>query len=182
METTPQHLNKTELHDRTLWFDGDSSYPADSVTRSLVRDGGLFVDKITRDINMYNLYVPPEEQLRVKTECRELKFDWVIPEEFKNINVRQFVIAKLEAESEKFNDAEISARAVRLHKELKLFEKHALIDVLRVLIYIINTLHNEKVVWGVGRGSSVSSYVLYLLGVHDVDAVEYDLDVTDFLH
>jgi DNA polymerase III alpha subunit len=37
-------------------------------------------------------------------------------------------------------------------------------------------------VWGIGRGSSVSSYVLYVLGVHDVDSYAYDLDIGDFLH
>jgi len=185
MEIIPPLLNKTELHDRTLWFDGDSSYPADNVTRAIVRDGVTFVNEMTRDIQMYNLYVLPEDQIRVKTENRELKFDWNIPEEFKNLNVDEYLKERLLEQYDanpEWRDLDVEKRALRVHREMKLFKKHALIDVLKVLIYIINTLHNEKVVWGVGRGSSVSSYVLYLLGVHDVDSVEYDLDIADFLH
>jgi DNA polymerase III alpha subunit len=39
----------------------------------------------------------------------------------------------------------------------------------------------NHVIWGVGRGSSVASYVLYLLGVHRIDSMFYDLDVSEFL-
>jgi DNA polymerase III alpha subunit len=53
--------------------------------------------------------------------------------------------------------------------------------ILRAITYVINTLQDKNIVWGVGRGSSVSSYVLYILGVHDVDSVKYNLDIADFL-
>jgi len=173
-------LNKTELNDRTLWYDGTSSYPATGVLHSHV----LFVDKITTEIKQYNQLVPPEKQIRVKETNDPLKFDWLIPDEYKNLNVRKYVIDKLVAlaEQENYSDKEKADRAVRVSKELKLYEKHTLFDVLRVLIFVINTLNNEGVVWGVGRGSSVSSYVLYLLQVHDVDSVKYELDIADFLH
>jgi len=36
-------------------------------------------------------------------------------------------------------------------------------------------------IWGVGRGSSVASYVLYLLDVHRIDSMFYDLDPSEFL-
>ena len=39
----------------------------------------------------------------------------------------------------------------------------------------------HQVIWGVGRGSSVASYVLYKLGVHRVDSMYYDLDPQEFL-
>jgi DNA polymerase III alpha subunit len=173
-------LSKTELNDRTLWFDGTSSYPATGVLHSHV----LFVDKITTEIKQYNQLVPPEKQIRVKETNDPLKFKWLIPDEYKELNVRRYVIEKLIelTERENFSDKEKADRAVRVSKELKLYENHALIGVLRVLIFIINTLNNEGVVWGVGRGSSVSSYVLYLIGVHDVDSVKYELDIADFLH
>ena len=82
----------------------------------------------------------------------------------------------------KEDDTEVNKRAVRVAKELSLFKTHGLFDILRVLIYVINTLDHNSVVWGVGRGSSVSSYVFYLIGVHDVDSVRYELDIEDFLH
>jgi DNA polymerase III alpha subunit len=42
-------------------------------------------------------------------------------------------------------------------------------------------MHQNNVVWGVGRGSSVASYVLYLLGVHKIDSLKYNLDIHEFL-
>jgi DNA polymerase III alpha subunit len=49
------------------------------------------------------------------------------------------------------------------------------------MVYVIDTFKKNNVIWGVGRGSSVSSYILYLLEVHDVDSVMYDLDFNEFL-
>jgi DNA polymerase III alpha subunit len=46
---------------------------------------------------------------------------------------------------------------------------------------MVDTFREEKIVWGVGRGSSVASYVLYLLGVHKVDSLKYNLNVDEFL-
>jgi DNA polymerase III alpha subunit len=180
-------LNNVKLKDRTLWFDGDSSYPADTIIK---RSGTVtsvrydFVDNINDEIKRYNNLVPLGEQIQIKESIRPLKFDWIIPDEYKTLNVRSYVIKKLEilVEESTFTDREISDRAVRVSKELKLFETNGLNNVLRVLIFIINTLNNQSVVWGVGRGSSVSSYVLYLLEIHDVDSVKYQLDIADFLH
>ena len=42
-------------------------------------------------------------------------------------------------------------------------------------------LKTNSIVWGVGRGSSVASYVLFLLGVHKIDSVKYNLDWREFL-
>ena len=42
-------------------------------------------------------------------------------------------------------------------------------------------MRKNNIVWGVGRGSSVSSYVLFLMGVHKVDSMKYNLDIKDFL-
>ena len=65
--------------------------------------------------------------------------------------------------------------------ELTMFEERNLFPVLRILIYIIETMRKHKLVWGVGRGSSVASYVLYLLGVHKVDSLKHNLDIKEFL-
>jgi len=42
-------------------------------------------------------------------------------------------------------------------------------------------MRKNNLVWGVGRGSSVSSYLLYLIGVHKVDSYKYRLDIKEFL-
>jgi DNA polymerase III alpha subunit len=69
----------------------------------------------------------------------------------------------------------------RVETELELFTARNLTDILRLLIHIVTILRKNNVVWGVGRGSSVASYCLYLLGVHRVDSIRYDLDIKEFL-
>jgi DNA polymerase III alpha subunit len=65
--------------------------------------------------------------------------------------------------------------------ELSMFIHHNLIDVLKYLKYLVDTMRSNNVVWGVGRGSSVASYCLYLLDVHKIDSLKYDLDIKEFL-
>ena len=72
-------------------------------------------------------------------------------------------------------------RVERLSSEIWLFKSEKLDEVLRVLIYVVDTMREKNVIWGVGRGSSCSSYLLYLLGLHEVDPVRYQIEVTDFI-
>ena len=65
--------------------------------------------------------------------------------------------------------------------ELTEFKARKLYPVLTVLIYIIDTMRKNNLVWGIGRGSSVASYVLYLIGIHKVDSLKYNLDIKEFL-
>ena len=68
----------------------------------------------------------------------------------------------------------------RLNQELSLFKKHNMIPVLKTMKFIVDTLKKNNIVWGVGRGSSVASYALYLIGVHRVDSVKYSLPINEF--
>jgi DNA polymerase III alpha subunit len=68
----------------------------------------------------------------------------------------------------------------RVSLELDLFTKNKMYDVLHVMKYIVDTLRANNVVWGVGRGSSVASYVLHLIGVHKVDSIKYKLPIEEF--
>ena len=74
-------------------------------------------------------------------------------------------------------DAELQ----RAGHELMLYQERGLFDLLRYLKYLVDVMTENHVIWGVGRGSSVASYVLYLLGVHRIDSMFYDLDVSEFL-
>lgn len=68
----------------------------------------------------------------------------------------------------------------RVTLELELFVKNGMYDVLHVIKYIVDTLRLNNIVWGVGRGSSVASYVLYLIGVHKIDSIKYKLPIEEF--
>jgi DNA polymerase III alpha subunit len=142
---------------------------------------GLFVDRLSEEVKRFNNLVPPEEQLTIKENVEPLDCSWNIPQEYKDLDLVDYLINKLyELEIGRYS-TDFDVRAKRVATELALYNKLNIENVLRTIIYIINTLDSKNVVWGVGRGSSVSSYVLYLIGVHDVDSVLYDLDINDFL-
>jgi DNA polymerase III alpha subunit len=184
LELTEQHLSNTELDDRTLWYDGDTTVSGDRIVELAAKYAlarSIWVDEVTPEIQQYNAIVSEEERLHVKEMCNSLNFDWNIPEEFKQLDVVQYIFQLVQAKTAGYDEDQIDIRLLRTNEELKHYNRLGLFDVLRTLIYIINKLEEEQVVWGVGRGSSVSSYVLYLIGIHDVDSVQYELDINDFL-
>lgn len=182
METTTANLYKTDLTDRSLWFDGDSSYDADQLLHLLSKYNVHYVDRINDVVKQFNANVSKDQELRVKQTVRPLSFEWNIPDQYKALDVREYLFDKLVETTKGISEEEFSERALRVINELSLYEKRDLFDVLRAIIYVINTLTETNSVWGVGRGSSVSSYVLYLIGAHDVDSFAYGLDIEDFLH
>ena len=70
---------------------------------------------------------------------------------------------------------------MRVEEELKVFEERGMEDLLRYMIYLVDYMRENDIVWGVGRGSSVASYVLYLIGVHKINSIKYSLDWREFL-
>ena len=109
-------------------------------------------------------------QLDVEEFDRINQQTWFIPDEYKNLDIKSYVL-------ERTPDHAVD----RVNEELNLYDKYNIIDVLKVCVYIIETLRKNNIVWGVGRGSSVASYVLYLIGVHKVDSIKYELDINEFL-
>ena len=109
--------------------------------------------------------------IAVEDHDRALQSDWYMPDEYKQMNVEEHIRSLTKTQEEK----------TRVEEELVLYRKYNVLNVLRFLVYLIDTMRTNNIVWGVGRGSSVSSYVLYLLGVHKVDSIKYGLDITDFL-
>jgi DNA polymerase III alpha subunit len=176
----------TVLTDRTLWFDGDSTVSSDNISQWIGMDPGknIYIDHLTDDIIQYNKLVPVTDQMTVKTEVREFDLTWNIPDEFKRLNINDFVYDKLlqVEKQEQLTEYQMQSRMERVSYELSLFYKLKLHNIIKTIIYVIHTYTQNNTVWGVGRGSSVSSYILYLIGVHDIDSVEYDLDVLEFLH
>lgn len=96
--------------------------------------------------------------------------EWFMPKEYKELDIETWILSQCSS------DVEIA----RVNHELEEFRKRNLILLLCQMKYIIDTLRKNNIVWGVGRGSSVSSYVLYLLGVHKVDSIKYNLPLNEF--
>jgi len=96
---------------------------------------------------------------------------WFMPEEYKQLDIVEFLLDKTQNETQ----------YQRVVQELELFAQHNMIDVLKYIKYLVDTMRKNNIVWGVGRGSSVASYVLYLIGIHKVDSIKYELDIHEFL-
>ena len=97
--------------------------------------------------------------------------EWFMPDEYKNMNVFEYCVKKTEKPHE----------YKRVDEELEEFRNRGMIDLLRYMIYLVDFMRENNIVWGVGRGSSVASYVLYLIGVHKIDSIQYGLDWREFL-
>jgi DNA polymerase III alpha subunit len=141
-----------------------------------------FVTELNEMVAEYNRNVAASQELRVKESCGELSFDWTIPDKYKTLDVVDYLFQAHQMLFEHVSPTEFDQREKRLAEEVVLYQKLGLFDVLRAIIWIINTLTATNTVWGIGRGSSVSSYALFVVGVHDVDSYAYDLDIDDFLH
>jgi len=110
------------------------------------------------------------------TDSIEYSKQFDIPQHYKEIDVEQFVKGLIP----QCGDSDVSVKA-RVEEELALYKARNLYPVLQLMIYIVDTMRKHNLVWGVGRGSSVASYCLYLIGVHKIDSVKYNLNIREFL-
>lgn len=182
VENTKAHLLNTKLRNRTLWYDGTTSFDPQKLSKYVRMYDVEYVDYINDDVKEYNKNVSREQEIKVKTQCSDFDYSWNIPEEYRSMDVVSYISDQHLKLTANMDDDECDARDVRLAQELRIYKKQGLFNILRTIIYIINKLVETDTVWGVGRGSSVSSYVLYVIGVHDVDSYAYDLDIKDFIN
>lgn len=115
------------------------------------------------------IYETPQLTVEESDAARQAK--WFIPEPYASIDVQEWLLMKCQTEQE----------VVRVLEEYAMFEERDMVDMLRCLIYLVASFREEGIVWGVGRGSSVASYCLYLIGIHRVNSLKYNLDVAEFL-
>ena len=133
------------------------------------------IDKYSQSLKELGIDLPvintaperPKPEIFDKENCD----NWHMPDKYYEINVLQWLLEKCQNDEEK----------MRVQMEYDLFEKKSFIKVLQFLIYFIDTLRANNVVWGVGRGSSVASFCLFLIGVHKINPMLYDLDIKEFL-
>ena len=112
-----------------------------------------------------------ELDIDVKQFHKQNQDDWNMPDKYKNLDIAKYLLDLCKT------DVELQ----RVGKELLLYQQRDMFGLLCFLVYLVDTMRDNNVVWGVGRGSSVASYVLYLIGVHKIDSIYYDLDVDEFL-
>jgi DNA polymerase III alpha subunit len=113
----------------------------------------------------------PEELLSFDEFHENCAKEWVFPVIYQQINVKTWLLDKCKTQHE----------VDRVNEEYKLFEERNLIMLLRLFIFLVNYMRENKLIWGIGRGSAVSSFCLYLIGIHRVDSLKYNLNIKDFL-
>lgn len=112
----------------------------------------------------------PKEDISIQEFDRSLQKQWFMPAEYKNFEIVGFLLDQTTNETE----------YQRVVEELDLFYQHDMVDLLIYLKYLVDTMKENNIVWGVGRGSSVASYCLYLLGIHRINSIKYGLDIREF--
>ena len=97
--------------------------------------------------------------------------NWYMPTEYKELDIAKYVLDQCTTEAE----------LQRAGEELILFQERNMFVLLQYLKYLVDTMRKHNIVWGVGRGSSVASFVLFLLGVHRINSLYYDLSIDEFI-
>jgi len=117
-----------------------------------------------------NLKVYQDIDISVSEFDKICQSEWFIPNEYKTMDIEGFLVDRCPKQNYQ-----------RLIEELQEYKSRNMLDLLKWLKYIVDTCKANNIIWGVGRGSSVASYVLYLIGVHKIDSLKYNLDWHEFL-
>jgi DNA polymerase III alpha subunit len=125
----------------------------------VIDDASLYLERIETEFLDY-----PKPKSKLNTD------NWFMPDSYKEMDIEKFVIMQCKTDE----------YIKRANIELKEFEDRNLTMLLKQVKYIIDTLRKNDIVWGVGRGSSVSSLVLHILGVHKIDPIKYDIPLNEF--
>jgi DNA polymerase III alpha subunit len=139
-------------------------------------DDTMLVEERTNSIKQIELQLgfkfmePYETHFEIADYDRSCQRIWNMPEDYCP-NLVEMLYGMCTTEEQ----------TTRVSEELEAFIQHGMMDLLFYLKYLVDTLRANNVVWGVGRGSSVASYVLYLIGVHRIDSMKYNLDWHEFL-
>lgn len=175
------HSYNTELSDRILWYDGATTIAPSLLTSFKFGKESVHVTHLTDAVRQYNKNVAKDREISVKLESDPLTYDWVIPNSFKELDIYDYVIEAHSHLMEDVDAAELGKRERRLITELMMYEARGLTPILQSMIWVMFEINKRDLVYGVGRGSSVASYVLYVIGVHDVDSFRYGLDIDEFI-
>jgi len=134
----------------------------------------------TKPINIYNewcqtfdldKFIDAKTENTTDTYVEDCLRNWNMPDKYMDINIQEWLM-------ERCTNAQ---QRDRVYTELLEYEKRGMIIVLKFLLHLVHTCEQHDIVLGVGRGSSVASYCLYLLGIHHIDSIKYELDIKEFL-
>ena len=165
------------LNDRSLTPDGKIVVRPDKVEELLIRGIPLSKIRVTElndEIRKFNAITEEHLDL-VSDENISLNLDWDIPPEFKNLNLDEYVNSLIAQEQSEIAE-------IRLQNEFQEFKRRNMQMFLRTIIFIVAEFRKKNIVWGVGRGSSCASYLLFKIGLHSVNPLKYKIPYSEFFH
>jgi hypothetical protein len=104
-------------------------------------------------------------------------YGWTTPEPWASADPADACIARLESLGLHTDAAYVG----RLEREVIEMESRGMLPVLRHTMYLVDHWRKRGVAWGVGRGSSCASLVLYLLGLNLIDPIKHGIPMEEFL-
>lgn len=183
-----QFMSLTELTNRKVWFDGTSQVDPDMVPELFlhgVSPENIAVNYLNEDIKKFNT-LSDIQIAHSKNQNRVFSYDWNVPEKYLDLNISAYAEGKLELYLQKISNTltenDVNNYFVRLKQELQEIQNRNMNQLFCCLVYVLQTLKETNTVWGVGRGSSCASLVLFLIGIHKVDPVKFGIPATEFFH
>ena len=137
----------------------------------------VFVNDAIKFDEVLQLENPPELIKYSIDNCSVNEFDeknqnhWLMPKEYYDLDIAQYILDQCSTDEE----------LQRAGQELILFQERDMFILLKYLKYLVDTMRKNNIVWGVGRGSSVASFILFLLGIHKINSLYYDFSIDEFI-
>lgn len=168
------------LKNRVLDKQGNIVYFPDALIELLYKDvdiNDVYFTEDNDDVKLFNQYAFEnfdnkkfENPTKLKT-LEERKHDWFYPKSYDEINLEDYFLNLCNNDEEKN----------RVKTEVNMFVERDMEKFLRFCIFFSDEMKKNNWVVGVGRGSSVASFCLYLLKIHLVNPLKYNLNIKEFL-
>lgn len=174
---------KTILTDRVLWYDGTNEVNPEIIPELLLLNvpiNRITATRLDDDLIKFNdLQEGAAGDLISVSKKQNTAFDfaWKVPAKYFEIDLAEFAMNQLTR-----LNLDIFEYLTRVADELELIFKMRLVPIFQTLIYVIDELRANNRIWGIGRGSSCASLILFLIGIHSVDPVRYDISLEEFFH
>jgi len=143
--------------------------------QNMVVDSTVDIEKLTQYIedpgSLLTWTFPTDSDVSVPEFHLTQQSHWHMPDQYKTLDIAEYILSLCSTQEE----------LQRCGEELLLYQEKDLFNLLRYLKYLVDVMKTNNLIWGVGRGSSVASYVLYKLGVHKINSMYYNLDIKEFL-
>ena len=166
---------KSDIYGQQIFNEGELCLlylqdPLRTIKYAFVEKDIIF-DDILQLENIPKLIKYADPKLSVEDFDNNNQSKWHLPNEYANMDIAKYVLDKCA------NEAELQ----RAGDELIKFQERDMFILLKYLKYLVDTMRKNNIVWGVGRGSSVASFVLFLLEIHRINSLYYDLSIDEFL-